>query len=99
MFFGKNQKARLSYISYAKGQGADSGVSDLVAITKKEAIFIEVKKWGIGKTGKVIGRTKQSPEQINFQKTVEERGFKYFLINDPEVETELYNYINKIATE
>ena len=93
MFMGRNQKARMAFIKYIQSQGLTKGQSDLIVITKKEVIFVEVKKWSIGKKGNVIGKTKQTDEQVNFQKEVQSRGFRYFLIDSPEAETELYTYV------
>jgi hypothetical protein len=94
MFMGRNQKARMGFISYIQSQGLTKGQSDLIVISKKEVIFVEIKKWGIGKTGNIIGKTKQTPDQVEFQKEIESRGFKYFLINSPQKEEELYSYVS-----
>ena len=54
--------------------GLLSGVSDLIVILQGKVLFIEVKN----ATGK------QSPNQIKFQKQVENLGFNYYLVRDLE---------------
>ena len=54
--------------------GLLSGVSDLIVVLKGKVLFIEVKN----ATGK------QSPNQIKFQKQVENLGFNYYLVRDLE---------------
>lgn len=75
--------------------GKLKGFSDLIIFNTKakELYFVEMKSFKIGKKGNFIGKTKQSPEQIEFQKMVEAMGFKYFLIDDPTAEDKFFNYV------
>jgi len=57
--------------SRKKALGVQAGVSDFILITVSEIHFIEMK------TPKGI----QDAEQIKFQKMVEERGHKYYIIS------------------
>ena len=57
-----------------KATGVVAGVSDLIIIRQNEVIFVEVKT--------EIG--KQSDKQKEFQKTVENLGFKYILVRSLE---------------
>jgi len=57
-----------------KATGVVAGVSDLIIVRQSEVLFVEVKT--------EIG--KQSKEQKNFQKTVENFGFKYILVRSLE---------------
>ena len=50
--------------------GLLSGVSDIIVILKGKVLFIEVKN----------AKGKQSPNQIKFQKQVENLGFSYYLV-------------------
>lgn len=93
MFYGKDQKKRISYINYINGQGFTKGQSDIIVIKNGKVIFVEVKKWSIGKNGKVIGKTKQSTDQIEFQRKIEEQGLTYILIDSPDKEQELYDLV------
>jgi hypothetical protein len=62
-----------------KNTGILSGVSDLILQTDKETIYIEVKN--------TTGR--QSEEQKEFQKRVEDLGFKYWLVKSVQEVTTL----------
>lgn len=59
--------------------GLLSGVSDIIVVLKGSVLFIEVKN----ATGK------QSPNQIKFQKQVENLGFPYHLVRDLETFKEI----------
>lgn len=53
-----------------KKEGMLSGVADLHIISKNKILFIELK----------VGKNKQSETQKEFQKIVENYGFKYFVV-------------------
>ena len=86
-------KAR--YGSRNKAMGKTAGCSDLIVLNNKtkKIFFVEMKSYKVGLKGRFIGKTKQSPEQILFQNTVEKMGYKYFLIDSPIAEGKLYEEV------
>lgn len=68
-FFNHQDNRRFAFINHHKKMGYVKGQSDLIIVTKKEIIFAEIKS----ATGK------QSPEQKQFQKTIEALGYKYII--------------------
>ena len=43
IFLGRNQKQRMAFFNYCKGQGLTKGQPDLIAIKGNQIFFIEVK--------------------------------------------------------
>ena len=68
-FFSHTDGRRFAFINHHKKLGYINGQSDLVIVTKKEVLFVELKT----ATGK------QSPEQKIFQKNIEVLGYKYLI--------------------
>lgn len=96
MFLGKDIPKKVVFNNYIVKQGYTKGQSDLIAVNGGQVLFIEVKRWNIGKKGQAIGKTKQEPEQIEFENKIKANGLKYFLIDSPEKEQELYDLVNKM---
>lgn len=70
IFSVPNESSNVKEQMYKKSLGLISGVSDLIVITQKEVIFVEVKT----QTGR------QSKKQKEFQSKVEALGFRYVVV-------------------
>ena len=64
-------KLKITQAWKAKREGMLSGVSDLIILLPKRAIFVEIKNPN--------GKGRQSPAQKEFQDTVTNLGFEYFI--------------------
>ena len=67
-FFSHKDPRRYAFINHHKSMGYMPGQSDLILITDN-VVFVEVK----------TPKGKQSKEQKNFQKYVEEKGYVYLI--------------------
>ena len=81
IFSVPNESANIKEAMYKKSIGLRKGVSDLIILLPSKTIFVEVKT--------DIGR--QSEEQKNFEKIVNDLGFDYILVRS------LEEFIQKIS--
>jgi len=56
--------------NYYQTMGVRKGCSDLIVVLKGKVLFIEMK----------TPKGKQSPEQIDFQRSVEAMGYEYYVV-------------------
>lgn len=77
IFFNSSDKLKsYAYFNKLKSEGFLQGVSDLIILIKKRAIFVECKRQSKS--------SKQSTEQIEFEKEIKRLGFEYYVWRDVE---------------
>ncbi len=74
IFSVPNETKNYLELKYKRNIGLKSGVSDLIVLMPNKILFIEVK----------TENGKQSNSQIDFQRTVEDLGFEYYLVRSLE---------------
>ena len=99
-YFSHKDPRRFAFIKHHEKMGYVKGQPDLVVIPKSGLLFVEVKTpqlYKMGKRGKPIkdGQGgKQSPEQKEFQDSVEALGYKYYLCDNLEQFIEICEQCN-----